>query len=391
MKLWSAKNRQSTLRLGGMHWRALGTSRIFCIGGKSVKQLLLTSQYHHNANLGVLGSFSALRRPFSSTYYVVPRRLASAPCCSTPHVWLSAGRPHCLAGESRVKMEAASKMSIRASSRKTRCYVFREWLLERYSPILGRGDVILDCAGGKGDLSFLLSNADEYRSVVLDPRITKNRHIVKSIQYLRDQPEEAKKREVPGLPTYQPLAGLLTKFHGKQLSDLESPQHMRILVDKDLVEAVKRYKESEGGGGFKIWEEYWGQALLKGKEATPLGYKEEEEGGTKDGSSSQKYGPITSAKDAIDTILAAKLIVGFHPDQATDYAIELAGVLGVPVAVVPCCVFPSEFSHRRMAHGSTVKYYTHLIQYIKEQYFCEVDRLNFHFSGGDAKDLVCFC
>ena len=296
------------------------------------------------------------------------------------------------AGESRVKMEAASETSIRASSRKTRVYVFREWLLERYSPILGRGDVILDCAGGKGDLSFLLSNADEYRSVVLDPRITKNRHIVKSIQYLRDQPEEAKKREVPGLPTYQPLAGLLTKFHGKQLSDLKSPQHMRILVDKELVEAVKRYTESAGGAGFKTWEEYWGQALLKGKEATPLGYKEEEEeSSTKDGSSIQKSGPITSAKDAIDTILAAKLVVGFHPDQATDYAIELARVLGVPVAVVPCCVFPSDFPHRRMANGSKVKYYTDLIQYLKEQYFCEVDRLNFHFSGGDAKDLVCFC
>ena len=166
---------------------------------------------------------------------------------------------------------------------------------------------------------------------------------------------------------------------------------MRILVDKDLVEAVKRYKEAEGGVGFKMWEEYWGQALLKGKEATPLGYKEEEEGSTNDGSSSQKSGPITSAKDAIDTILAAKLVVGFHPDQATDYAIELAGVLGVPVAVVPCCVFPSEFPHRRMANDSKVKYYTDLIQYLKEQYFCEVQRLNFHFSGGDAKDLVCFC
>ena len=288
-------------------------------------------------------------------------------------------------------MEAASETSIRASSRKTRVYVFREWLLERYSSTLDQGDVILDCAGGKGDLSFLLCNADEYRSVVLDPRITKNRHIVKSIQYLRDHPEEAKKRAVPGLPTYQPLAGLLTKFHGKQLSDLESPQHMRILVDKDLVGALKRYKEAEGGGGFKIWEEYWDQALLRGKEATPLGYKEEEEGSAKDGSSSQKSGSITSAKDAIDTILAAKLVVGFHPDQATDYAIELASVLGVPVAVVPCCVFPSEFPNRRMTNGSKVKYYTDLIQYLKERYFCEVQRLNFHFSGGGAKDLVCFC
>ena len=291
-------------------------------------------------------------------------------------------------------MAEASEASTRASSRKTRVYVFREWLLERYSSILNDpGDVILDCAGGKGDLSFLLANADEYRSVVLDPRITKNRHIVKSIQYLRDHTEEAKKREVPGLPTYQPLAALMSKFDGKQLSHLESPQHMRVLVDKELVKAVKRYKEEgRNNVGSKAWEGYWSQALLKGKEATPLGYKEEEEDNTcKDGSSKGKGGPITSAKEAIDAILTAKLVVGFHPDQATDYAIELAKVLGVPVAVVPCCVFPSEFPHRRLADGTKVKHYTDLIQYLKDQYSCDVHRLNFHFAGGDAKDLVCFC
>ena len=294
----------------------------------------------------------------------------------------------------------ASETSTRAGSRKTRVYVFRDWILEKYSSILQPGNVILDCAGGKGDLSFLLTNADGYRSVVLDPRITKNRHIVKSIQYLRDYPEEAKKRVVPGLPTYQPLAAILPKFEGKEL---QAPQHMRILVDEDLVDAVKNYtckqeESSSGGGGSnggnddnnKCWEKYWRQAQARGKEATPLGYKEEEVACTKDPKKT-KIGPITSAVGAIETILEAKLVVGFHPDQATDHAIELARALRVPYAVVPCCVFPSEFPDRRLADGSKVKYYTELIQYLQEQYpESKIERLNFHFSGGTAKDLVFF-
>ena len=295
-------------------------------------------------------------------------------------------------------MEASNEASsTRAGSRKTRVYVFRDWILEKYSSILQPGDIILDCAGGKGDLSFLLTNADGYRSVVLDPRITKNRHIVKSIKYLRDHPEEARKRTVPGLPTYQPLAALLPKFDGKELSELQSPQHMRILVDKDLVDAVKRYKQEEnsGGGADESWEQYWSQAQAKGKEATPLGYKEEEEeevacASTKDPKKA-KSGPITSAVNAIKTILEAKLVLGFHPDQATDYAIELAEALGVPYAVVPCCVFPSEFPDRRLSDGSKVKYYADLIKYLQEQYpESKIERLNFHFSGGTAKDLVFF-
>ena len=324
-------------------------------------------------------------------------------------------------------MEASNEISsTRAGSRKTRVYVFRDWILEKYSSILQPGDIILDCAGGKGDLSFLLTNADGYRSVVLDPRITKNRHIVKSIKYLRDHPEEARKRTVPGLPTYQPLAALLPKFDGKELSELQSPQHMRILVDKDLVEAVKRYKQEESGSGDtdESWGHYWSQAQAKGKEATPLGYKEEEEdvtewsqaqakgkeatplgykeeeedvteeevscSSTKDPKET-KSGPITSAVDAIKTILEAKLVVGFHPDQATDYAIELAEALGVPYAVVPCCVFPSEFPDRRLADGSKVKYYADLTKYLQEQHpESKIERLDFHFSGGTAKDLVFF-
>ena len=40
------------------------------------------------------------------------------------------------------------------------------------------------------------------------------------------------------------------------------------------------------------------------------------------------------------------MIVGFHPDQATEAIIDLALLLKVPFCIVPCCAFPSEFPNR---------------------------------------------
>lgn len=69
--------------------------------------------------------------------------------------------------------------STRASSRKNRVDVFRDFLWKTYGTLTGtgcntcllrKGAVILDVAGGKGDLSWLLMNADDVTSVVVDPR-----------------------------------------------------------------------------------------------------------------------------------------------------------------------------------------------------------------------------
>lgn len=47
-------------------------------------------------------------------------------------------------------------------------------------------------------------------------------------------------------------------------------------------------------------------------------------------------------------IRACSAVVGMHPDQATDSIVELAAELGKPFALVPCCVFPRLFNHRRL-------------------------------------------
>ena len=107
MKLWSAKNPRSTLRLGGIGGLAaltyFVTSRIFCIGGKSVKQLLLL-MCNFSFRFPILGSWvlSPLARSLRSAVHF-PRRpdgpcCPCCPCCSTPPPCLAVGWPAPLLG-----------------------------------------------------------------------------------------------------------------------------------------------------------------------------------------------------------------------------------------------------------------------------------------------------
>lgn len=45
------------------------------------------------------------------------------------------------------------------------------------------------------------------------------------------------------------------------------------------------------------------------------------------------------------------LVVACHPDQATDPALDYALEAALPFAIVPCCVFPRLFPHRRLLRG----------------------------------------
>ena len=85
-----------------------------------------------------------------------------------------------------------------------------------------------------------------------------------------------------------------------------------------------------------------------------------------------------------------KLVVGFHPDQATDYCIELAQILDVPFCIVPCCVFPSEFPNRILENGERVRTYQQLIEYLKmKSPDVKSAHLDFHFTE-TAKNIVLY-
>jgi hypothetical protein len=111
---------------------------------------------------------------------------------------------------------------------------------------------------------------------------------------------------------------------------------------------------------------------------------------TQTNNSTQTNTIIVDHQKALQVILNTKLVVGFHPDQATDYCIELAEILGVPWCIVPCCVFPCEFTRRRLKNGDRVREYSQLIQYLREK--CPEAKtafLDFQFTE-TAKNMVLY-
>jgi hypothetical protein len=58
------------------------------------------------------------------------------------------------------------------------------------------------------------------------------------------------------------------------------------------------------------------------------------------------------------------VLVGMHPDQATEPIMDAAIELGKPFAVVPCCVFPELFPERRTKDGDSVRTYVQFLDYL---------------------------
>lgn len=258
------------------------------------------------------------------------------------------------------RKSSACSASIRAFSRKNRIYVFREFLWKTYASqaeYLQKDDLILDVAGGKGDLSWLLINVHSIKSVVVDPRaLSSTSQLVKSVRWLEEHPEEARERAIPHRSTYQPLAALVPEvLHQKEERQKQTPfseeflepRQLQIKVDHELVEALRNAKREQAFSNDcpESWKKFWTRQLQADTTAQmPAGTcflpESERVKTTKP--------PIQDACVAWNVFQSIRLIAGFHPDQATEACVDLAELLGVPVCIVPCCVFPSEFPDRRV-------------------------------------------
>ncbi len=255
--------------------------------------------------------------------------------------------------------------STRAYSKKHRIYVLRDFLLRNYPLLLTSSSsssssssttisTVLDVAGGRGDLSWILHNVDGIDSIVADPRTPNHRRMVKSAKFLVDHPEEARVRSVEGLPTHQPLAKLIPRLLANRgmnaasepsagMSDddfsngIASPKFMRIHVDETLIEALRRTVLHDGNdddGDLRIWDEYW-ESERRHIDSDNVYHggtvPRTATGRTNDAENSR----ITDSRSALELFRSLDMVVGFHPDQATEASVDLAILLGIPFVVVP--------------------------------------------------------
>lgn len=73
-------------------------------------------------------------------------------------------------------------------------------------------------------------------------------------------------------------------------------------------------------------------------------------------------------EELLQLLRSSALLIGMHSDQVTESIVDAALVLNLPFAVVPCCVFPHLFPHRKKLDGSTVTSTEEFIDYLQEKH-----------------------
>jgi hypothetical protein len=76
----------------------------------------------------------------------------------------------------------------------------------------------------------------------------------------------------------------------------------------------------------------------------------------------------------------ASLLVGLHPDQATEAIVDQAISFGIPFAVVPCCVFPRLFPWRRLVSGQKVKTCGGFLRFLRAKHI-DIETTTLDFEG----------
>lgn len=102
----------------------------------------------------------------------------------------------------------------------------------------------------------------------------------------------------------------------------------------------------------------------------------------------EKLRELFRSDDAADSDLMktaksrCSLVIGLHPDQATEPIVDFALKNRRPFAVVPCCVFPRENPHRRLqASGKKVQSYEDFVAYLLEKDPVGIRAMTLDFDG----------
>lgn len=85
-----------------------------------------------------------------------------------------------------------------------------------------------------------------------------------------------------------------------------------------------------------------------------------------------------TTSDISNRILACSIVIGMHPDEATESIVDFALAYDKTFAIVPCCVFPKSFPNR-FVDGRRVKTYCDFLRYLvaKDPSKIRIQRLDF--------------
>jgi hypothetical protein len=199
-----------------------------------------------------------------------------------------------------------------------RAAAFVTWLIEHCPPeLLARG--VLDVAGGRGDVAAQLTLRAGANVTTVDPKPYKPPH---------KRMEKVLLKRL-GLVTGRKRKGAGLEGEGEETGD----------------------DGAEGGGGGG------GGAPAPPPPAVPR----------RADYISAYFGPSFVSDPAHASLLAeVGVLLGFHPDQATEPLLRHALSTGKPVVIVPCCVCGRDFPGRRRLSGEEVNSFEDFVGYLRE-------------------------
>jgi hypothetical protein len=227
-----------------------------------------------------------------------------------------------------------------------RVFAFRRFLLDNFT----NHSSVIDVAGGKGELSFELMNLNGWKSTVFDPRPNLDfsdclKKLAKNL-YTRNR----------NWKHYSPTV----------LTEPVFPEHVRVLWDEDLYNILL----SRGGTRTEtahnsLWKKLRKDAdkMIYFDHPDKITSIEVEHETDTDEASEESEDKLDSVLDLIEQ---ADLIVGMHPDKAAEFIVDYCLRVGKSFAVVPCCVFPNSFPHRRL-EGKEVRECDDFVEYLKRK------------------------
>ena len=301
---------------------------------------------------------------------------------------------------------------------------FRRWLVDTFGfDTLSSGEGILDVAGGKGELAFELRNISGIPVTVVDPRPMRLDRYVRRFRsgiYHRNQSQVASKLRRPQTSSLSAPTHLRMFLH-KGVFDPSTTEEARRAATMEsyaLAHATRWSRrglvETESAPTADIPGDIPARVNLDEAYRVPGAPVRHKTMFTRAPPSSNSSAsvdlPIVNKQDVMNedetyecddvnthidedrdaaamepiamdsaetaatcerVLSGCSVVVGLHPDQATDAAVDFALAHGKPFAVVPCCTYARDFPHRRLPPGpgrpkggGPVTTHAHLVEYL---------------------------
>ncbi|KAF9902402.1 hypothetical protein EC991_004983 [Linnemannia zychae] len=222
-----------------------------------------------------------------------------------------------------------------------RAFIFCRWLVDTFGQeYLNSGSGVLDIAGGKGEISLFLKHMFGIQSTVVEPNVRRDK------SYQRRNLMDVIQRQLDieaggdgnihrrGFSAHSMSGGATDGGLGSSKQPYTAPQ-VELDEQIDSVKERRRIKKMQEA------------QFVVPRLCTLLDDQ--------------------FTVDHKDVFEKASILIGMHPDQATEPIVTMALKHNKPFAVVPCCVFAHENPDRRLLDGGEVNTTLDFIQYLTEK------------------------